>query len=164
MKRAWFCLIIRLRLAHKDMIKENTCEPACRTWVLRQAGSWMYFNFLQLDCKQKILNTWNMAFLKLYAFAALAFFPIDILWIGFIGNSIYKKQIGHYKSWLLFTLWAGNPVPQEPAHWTDHATWASSECTAYAYRHTCTQWHSHCACMQGAHIHACIMQYVLYNS
>jgi uncharacterized membrane protein len=36
-----------------------------------------------------------MAFLKLYAFAALAFFPIDILWIGFIGNSIYKKQIGH---------------------------------------------------------------------
>lgn len=36
-----------------------------------------------------------MTFLKFYAFAVLAFFPIDLLWIGFIGNSLYQKYLGH---------------------------------------------------------------------
>ncbi|MEN0006155.1 MAG: DUF2177 family protein [Bacteroidota bacterium] len=37
----------------------------------------------------------SMTYLKLYLFAALAFFPLDMIWLGWIGRPIYNRQIGH---------------------------------------------------------------------
>jgi uncharacterized membrane protein len=36
-----------------------------------------------------------MSYLKMYLFAALAFFPLDMLWLGLLGRPIYTRQIGH---------------------------------------------------------------------
>ena len=35
-----------------------------------------------------------MAFLKLYFIALVAFFPLDMLWLGWIGRSFYRQQLG----------------------------------------------------------------------
>jgi len=34
-------------------------------------------------------------FLKLYAAAAAVFFVLDIAWLGYVANGIYKAQMGH---------------------------------------------------------------------
>ena len=37
-----------------------------------------------------------MAFLKYYLFAILAFFPLDMLWLGWLARPFYQKQMGHW--------------------------------------------------------------------
>lgn len=37
-----------------------------------------------------------MPFLKYYLFAILAFFPLDMLWLGWLARPFYQKQMGHW--------------------------------------------------------------------
>lgn len=41
-------------------------------------------------------------FLKYYLFAVLAFFPIDMLWLGWLARGLYQRQIGQ---WMGDTDW-----------------------------------------------------------
>ncbi len=35
-----------------------------------------------------------MGFIKLYLIALLAFFPLDMLWLGWLGRDFYRRQLG----------------------------------------------------------------------
>ena len=35
-----------------------------------------------------------MAFFKLYLIALLSFFPLDMLWLGWLGRDFYRRQLG----------------------------------------------------------------------
>ena len=37
-----------------------------------------------------------MTFLKFYLFAMLAFFPLDMIWLGWLARGFYKKHMGHW--------------------------------------------------------------------
>lgn len=37
-----------------------------------------------------------MVFLKYYLLAVLAFFPLDMIWLGWLARPFYQKQMGHW--------------------------------------------------------------------